>query len=396
MTVEPWPRAVETDVLVVGGGIFGAATAYHLARFGVDMVLVDRADPGAEASGGNAGSLHLQTSPSYLAGKSEEFRQGFAATLPFFVAAVEHWKALARELPRDIELTVKGGLMVAETEAQMRALHDKVETERAHGLDIHMLTVNDVRREAPYLGDAVIGAAFCPGEGKANPLAAVAGLLDGARSAGGRVMAQTEVTGIQSASHGWRVSTSRGAISCRRLVIAAGLWSEGLAAKLGVALPITHRPIHVNVTETCRPFIGHLVQHAELRLTLKQVRAGNVIVGGGWPATLDPEFARPAVLRESIQNSLWLAQHIVPKVGGLNLLRCWASRNAYTPDGKPILGPHPGAAGLYFAVCNTFGFTLGPLCGLLVAEAVTARHASLDLTPYSIARFARQSLIHRD
>ena len=387
MTAEHWPRALETDALVVGGGIFGAATAYHLARFGVEVVLVDRADPGAEASGGNAGSLHLQLSPSYFAGKSEAFRQGFAAMLPFFVAAVERWKALASELLRGIELTVKGGLMVAETDAQMRVLRGKVEMERAHGLDIHMLTADDVRREAPYLGDAVIGAAFCPGEGKANPLAAVTGLLDGARSAGARVMAEAEVTHVESVSGGWSVGTSRGGILCRRLIIAAGLWSEGLVAKLGIALPITHRPIHVNVTETCRPFIGHLIQHAELRLTLKQVGAGNIIVGGGWPATLDPEFARPAVLRESVQNSLWLAQHIVPRVGGLNLLRCWASRNSYTPDGKPILGAHPGAPGLYFAVCNTFGFTLGPLCGLLVAEAVAGRQQSFDLEPYSAARF---------
>lgn len=387
MTAEPWTRAVETDVLIVGGGIYGAATAYQLARFGVETILVDRADPGAEASGGNAGSLHLQLSPSFYAGKGDDWLRDFAGMLPFFAAAVGRWKELAGELPRDIELSVNGGLMVAETEPQMRVLRDKVAMERGHGLDIHMLSMSDVRGVAPYLGDAVIGAAYCPGEGKANPLNAVAGLLEGARSAGASVLARTEVLGFEAAPGGWTAGTNRGVINCRRIVIAAGLWSDGLAATVGVTLPISHRPIHVNVTETCGPFAGHLIQHAELRLTLKQAAAGNVIVGGGWPAGIDPDFARPAVLRESVQNSLWLAQHIVPKVGGLGLLRCWASRNLYIPDGKPVLGELPGAAGLYFAVCNSFGFTLGPLSGLLVAEAIAGRRPGHDLAPFSAARF---------
>jgi len=286
----------ESDVVVIGAGIYGCAAAYFLSRFGVNVIAVDAGDIGAGASGANAGNLHLQLSPFSHARKSPEWIAEFARTLPFFVEALELWKRLDGELDADIELRRTGGIMVAETDHQLRILHEKVVLERAHGLAVEMIDGAELRQLAPYIAGGVLGASICPGEGMANALLAVSGLADGARKAGARFMVNARVEGMESHSGGWRVDTTRGTIRGRCAVIAAGSSSGEVAAMAGVQLPLTHRDIQMVATEPCEPLIEQLLYHAESRLTLKQVANGNVLIGGGWEASRDPVFGRPAVL----------------------------------------------------------------------------------------------------
>jgi glycine/D-amino acid oxidase-like deaminating enzyme len=387
----------ETDVLVIGAGIYGCATAYFLARFGVNVLVIDADDIGSGASGANAGNLHLQLSPFSHAGKSPEWVAEFARMLPFFVNALTLWKRLDDELDCDIELRCPGGIMVAQTDQQMQILHEKVALERAQGLPIEMIGSAELHRLAPYIADHVLGASYCPDEGMANALLAVTRLADGAREAGAGFLLNARVRGVEQQVGGWRVDTSRGRIRCRRVVIAAGSSSAEIAAMAGVQLPLMHRVIQMVATEACEPFIDHLLYHAESRLTLKQVANGNVLIGGGWTASRDPVFGRSAVLSESLRGSLAVARSIVPRLAEISVIRSWAGPNIYTLDGRPILGAVPGYPGLFTAVCNTYGFTLGPLCGLLVAELVAERPVSFDLSSFSLSRFATaESSLHSE
>src|SRR5262249_1382666 len=176
----------EDEVVVIGAGIYGCATAYFLARFGVDVLVVDAGDIGAEASGANAGNLHLQLSPFSHATKSAEWVREFAAMLPFFRDALVLWKRLEKELDCEFGMRFPGGIMGAETAEQMRVLEEKVALEREHGLTTEMIDGAQLRAIAPYVADHVLGASYCPDEGVANALAAVAGLAEGARAAGAR------------------------------------------------------------------------------------------------------------------------------------------------------------------------------------------------------------------
>ena len=369
----------ETDVVVIGAGIYGCSTAYFLARLGVTTLVVDAGDIGAGASGANAGNLHLQLSPFSHAAESPAWMAEFARTLPFFIEALARWKRLAGELNGDIELRCPGGIMVAETEQQMRILHEKVALERLHGLNIEMLGAPELGRRAPYLAGHVLGASHCPGEGMANALTAVTALAEGARNAGAQFRLHARVEQIVASTAGWRVETSAGPIPCERVVIAAGSSSGDIAATAGLHLPLTHRMIQMIATEACDRFVEHLVYHAEERLTLKQVANGNVLVGGGWQASRDPVFDRPTVMAESLRGSLALAQRIVPQLGEASVIRTWAGPNIYTADGRPILGAVPGRPGLFTAVCNTYGFTLGPQCGWLVAAAIAGRATACEV-----------------
>jgi glycine/D-amino acid oxidase-like deaminating enzyme len=378
----------ETDVLVVGAGIYGCAVAYFLTHFGIDATVVDAGDIGAEASGANAGNLHLQLSPFSHADKSQAWLADFAGTLPFFTEAVSLWKRLGRELEIDIELRCPGGLMVAETEAQLDTLRNKVALERSHGLRIDMIDRAELRRLAPYLSPRLLGASYCPDEGMANALLAVVALADSARRGGARFYTGARVDSLTSGNGGWRVGTRRGTVLCRRVVIAAGSRAADVAALADGHLPMAHRVIQMIATEACTPFIDHLVYHAEERLTLKQVANGNILIGGGWTAARGGTFERPVVLGDSLRGSLQLAARVVPRLGSATVIRSWAGPNIYTPDGRPTLGPMPEQPGLFAAVCNTYGFTLGPLCGLLVAEMIAGRPTSFDVSSFAPGRFA--------
>jgi glycine/D-amino acid oxidase-like deaminating enzyme len=139
------------------------------------------------------------------------------------------------------------------------------------------------------------------------------------------------------------------------------------------------------VTEAAGPLISGLVAHADRHLTLKQAANGNLIIGGGWTATLDPVHRRPRQLRESLAGNLWVAQRVVPALRKMHVLRSWAAMNVNI-DGAPIVGEHPAMPGFFNAVSSN-GYTLGPLIGQITAELILRGHTDRDVAPFSIARF---------
>ena len=154
---------------------------------------------------------------------------------------------------------------------------------------------------------------------------------------------------------------------------------------LGVDIPVHGAPLQMIVTEPAEPVISRLVAHADRHLTLKQARNGAFIIGGGWTAALDPVRQHPRPLRESIEGNLWVAQHVVPGLRKLHVLRSWAAMNINI-DGAPILGEHPAVPG-FFACVTSNGYTLGPIMGRTTAAMILHGDAGRDVTPFSVARF---------
>ena len=377
-----------TDVLVVGGGLVGSALAYYLARAGVDVFLIERDDVNNAASGRNAGSLHVQLTSSYLVKEAPaDAERAVAAMIPVLVHSIATWRELSRELDCDVELNVGGGLMVAETDDEMRGLERKAAIERRAGLEVELLDADEVRAIAPYLGPSVIGAEFCALEGKVNPLPATPALARGAVRAGARIARHRTLTSFRRESDAIVAETDRGDIRCKRMVLAAGVWTDGILSRARARFPGIALPQHMNVSEPVEHFMDHLVQHAGGRLTLKQGSDGHVVIGGGRPAELDPVTGLPTVLRSSFEGNLEIALHVVPRLGHLRIIRTWAGVGFMT-DGPPVLGPVPGTEGLYVAVPAAAGCTSGPFSARLVADHLMGKPPALDLEPFSIERFA--------
>jgi glycine/D-amino acid oxidase-like deaminating enzyme len=195
------------------------------------------------------------------------------------------------------------------------------------------------------------------------------------------------VTRIERAGTGFLVHSASGSIRAGRAVLAAASGCRALAQSLGVTIAADPEPLHMNITEPAPTLIGHLVQHADRPITLKQFGTGQVVIGGGWPAHLVGERRHPTVRLASLIGNVALAQHIVPAILPLRIIRTWAGINT-TVDGAAVLGAVSSVPGLFIAIPGDAGYTLGPLSAMLVAETVLGRKPSEDLSSFSPDRFA--------
>ena len=381
----------ETDILIIGGGLAGTATAYFLARDGAEVTLVERSDLNTQASGSNAGSIHAQIPHEPFMIEGEDWARIFAPTIPLMLASIRLWQGLEAELGADLEFHLGGGLLVGESEAQLRDIERKARLERAQGLEVELLDAGELRRRAPYLSERMIGGAFCPTEGKANPLKVTPAFAAAARRHGAAIIAHCPVTALTREAGFYRAETGAGSIRARRVVNAAGAEAGQVSAMLGLTLPIQGHPIQVNVTEPVAPLVPHLVYFAGEKLTLKQAANGSFLIGGGWPARWSQRGVglwgkRPAVDLDSLRANLATAQRVVPALASVRLLRVWPAIVNGTADWKPILGEVPGLPGFFVNMFPWMGFTAGPISALITSELVLGRKPSMDIAAFSALR----------
>ncbi|MDO8209021.1 FAD-binding oxidoreductase [Conexibacter sp. CPCC 206217] len=367
----------ETDVLIVGGGIAGVALAYYLAGAGTEVVLVERDALNREASGTNAGSMHLQIAIHQLTSPDvSDALERLTEETRLAAEAFELWAGWERELDGPIGMHVTGGLMVAETPEQLALLRAKQPLEAAAGLETHVVEGEELRTLAPFLSERVTGATHAPAEGHVDALRAVPLLALRAVQRGARIRTSTAVTGIdcEGADGGgpFRVRTSAGTIRARRLVNAAGAWANQLAALAGGELPMIVQGLHVNVTEPRERFLKPLVQHIGRRLTLKQAYNGTFIIGGGWPSRAAAPPQRYTTMWQSAAGNADVAVSVVPALADVRLLRTWSGVIAWTPDVAPLLGESRRTPGLWTIVAGSSGYTMSPLFARMLAESMSA------------------------
>lgn len=372
----------QADVLVIGAGVIGAATSLYLGRAGADVLMVDRGLANGEASGSNAGSLHLQLLPF-------DFNESGGASpaaiaLPLQKLGLRLWQELQDELQTDFEMSIGGGLMLADNDSDLEFLRGKALLEKQFGVDSELLSAAETRNLFPGVAAHIAGAAFCAGEGKINPLTATSDLLRAAVKAGARLRERTAVFGIEYTGNEYRVLTGHGVIACKRIVNATGGWSADIAALLGSKLPVQTAPQQMLVTHPVDLKLPFLLSLARRHLTMKQTGNGNLLIGGGWPAGYDVS-GRSVTLPESIAGNLWVAKRIMPAVGRLQLIRSWATTGVMI-DGAPIIGELPGQPGFYNVV-GANGYTMGPALGKIMADLLLTGGTPIDIAPFSVERF---------
>ncbi len=367
ITAVPATLPDDAEVLVIGGGIIGLACALFLARDGVDVVLADRGEPGLAASTANAGSLHIQLVPYvYAAGNGGPM----AEALPLGPASVALWREIARDANESLGLRTEGGLVLAETAAELDLLRSKAAFERSRGIPSEVIGAADLARIAPGLDGHFIGAAFCPSEGQGDPLRGTAALLALARRAGVRVVPGLEVTGLAPGASGWRIETSAGVMHAGQVVNAAGAQAQRIGALADVDVPMHALVQQVIATEAAPPMLRQLVAWTGRHLSLKQGDGGHMLIGGGWPGAIDANGAT-RVLRASLEGNLALAGRALPGLRSVHVIRAWTGLAPHL-DRAPVISTTPGAPGLWHAVTGN-GYTLGPVIGRMMADAVRGR-----------------------
>lgn len=374
------------EYIVVGGGITGASAAYYLSKSGADVALLEKSDLNTQASGRNAGSLHGQIQFEPFEQLGIDWAKSFLPALSFLADSVKVWSTLSGELDTDLETSFHGGIMVAETEEDLRRLHTKVVLEKSVGIDSALLNKDELHAKAPYVSKKMIGAAFCPIEGKANPLLATPAFARQARINGAAIRTGVELLHAQKQGGGFSLTTSEGEYLCKKLVLTSGEALSKLSQSPGVTLPIVDGPVQVSVTEQLEKFVNYLFYFTGGKLTLKQAKSGSLLIGGGWPALVDKN-GLASLSPESLRSNLGVALKVVPALSSVKVIRTWIGVGNETPDHRPILGQIPGTPGAFFGIFPAMGFSAGPLMGQTLSELALTDKASRDLSKFALERF---------
>jgi sarcosine oxidase subunit beta len=372
----------QTDVVVIGGGISGAAAAYELARSGAKVALLEKGQLASMASGWT------------LAGVRQSGRH--PAELPLAQAAVARWAELARELDADVEYRREGNLRLARTPEDAPVIQSIVAEQQALGLDLVFLSDNTAVREvAPALAETVLAASFCPTDGHANPVAAVQAFAAAAQRHGAEIRTETSATAITVAGGKVQgVHTDDGTIAADAVVVAAGVYTPRLCAPLGLDLPIEIGHVSVVQTVAVPPLITQVLGVASADLALRQEIGGRVrFTGGGtpWPHELDAladgndPVMPPAA---HVAAALSRATEVLPALAAAPLARVWGGLLDMTPDALPVIERVPEVEGLVVvAGFSGHGFCLGPVTGEIVRDLVQRGTTAYPISPFRSGRF---------
>lgn len=358
------------DVIVVGGGIVGCATAYYLAREGLQPLLLERATTATEASGANAGMV------GPIAGLE-------SGTMDFLLPSLDLlWRA-TDELDQGFDLIQQGHLRLAADETDLAKLRHFVEAAEAAGIQAERLDGLATRALEPILSDRVIGSVHVPAGGQLDPVLATRAFELTARRLGARIETGVEVTGLETS--GGRVvgvRTAEGVRSADGVVLAAGAWSAALAGTVGVEVPVRPGKGQMFATEPLPRLTGRVLRGPIVGM--RQNRIGEVISG----STVEYVGFDKEVHSETIAEHHRLMSEIVPALKDARIGRTWAGLRPMTPDSLPIIGPAPGVDGLWLAAGHSrTGMSYGPGTGRAVADLIVHGRSSLPLERFALDRF---------
>jgi len=373
-------RMIESETVVVGGGIAGASAAYHLAAHGRRVVLLERGEVSSAASGQNMGGI-------------ESIGRGDAPDLQAHLTAgsLELFETVQTDLGEDIELRRSGGIQVIHTAEQHEYERERVEGLRKRGHVVELLSIREARSIEPALSPALLGAMYSTLRSQADPVKATQAFARLAERRGARVLTGHDVSGITARpAGGYLLRTSQGEVAAGALVIAAGAWCGPLGAMLDLDIPIVPVRGQMWATAPTTPRVFQTISAAESAMAWhrdgggappnlthrdgrrvtrhlygRQRRNGEIIFGGdrellGFATTPDPR---------GIEVNRDHAVSVLPFLAGLPIARTWAGLMPFPLDGKPLIGRIPGRENLWIVSgLASSGFGRGPMAGKLLAD----------------------------
>jgi glycine/D-amino acid oxidase-like deaminating enzyme len=375
------------DVVIVGAGMVGAACAYYAAAAGLSVAVVDRGHVAGGTTGAGEGNLLVSDKQA-------------GPELDLALLSLRLWHDLAQELPGVLEYEPKGGLVVAASEAGMRALRGFAAEQRASAVDAEEVAAERLREVEPQLADGLAGGVRYPQDAQVQPALAAAWLLRSACRAGADLFLGVEVTGMLLAPDGAvrGVRTDRaGDLGGGAVVNAAGTWGGRVAELARVTLPVLPRRGFILVTEPLPPLVRHKVYAADYvadvssgsadlqsSAVVEGTCAGPVLVGASRERVgFDRSPSVPVLRRLAAQ-----AVALFPVLAGVQVIRSYRGFRPYLPDHLPAIGPDPRAPGLFHACGHEgAGIGLAPATGLLVAQQLTGGPTATDASAFRPERF---------
>ena len=371
----------KASVVVVGGGVVGLSTAYHLAAAGVrDVVLLEKAELGSGSTCRAAGGVRAQFSD--------------VVNIQLGQRSLRTFETFRETFGQEIDLHQVGYLFLLDDPAHVAAFEANVALQNELGVDSRMIDVAEAKRLSPLIEtDGLLAAAWGPADGHCTPESVVLGYAGAARRAGARLLRGVEVTAVDRHGDEIRaVHTSAGVIRTDTVVCAAGPYSASIGDMVGVDLPVEPLRRQIITTGPAPEITGTVPFTIDFSTSLYFHREGAGLLVG----MSDPDEAPGFTLSRGDE---WLPrlgdaiERRAPYIGELGVAHGWAGLYEMTPDHNAIIGEAQGVSRFLYATgFSGHGFLMGPAVGEVVRDLYLGRPPVVDVTALDVARFARTGL----
>jgi sarcosine oxidase subunit beta len=372
------------DVIIVGGGFMGAATAFFLRKRGVSVILLERGLIGQQASGVNFGNVRRQ---------GRAFEQ-----LPLSQRSHALWGKLKELIGEDVEFLVSGNMRAGYRPEHVERMENYARDAKLHGLELELISGRRMREMFPYLGSNILMTSYLASDGHANPRLAAPAFGRAALREGAQVFENTEIVNVEKDGEDFRVTAADGRVFRAPAVqVSAGAWADRISATFGEPVPMQAKGPQMCVTEpvpyAIGPAIGVPTTIKEEVVYFRQVKRGNIVVGGGGHEPVDLDLRRAHVHPHRTLMTLAQLPRVIPAFNRLSIIRVWSGIEGYMQDERPVMGPSARVPGLFYAFgFSGHGFQLGPGVGDVMAELIDTGATSTPIEHYHIGRFAQPAL----
>ena len=373
------------DVVIVGGGSHGLATAYYLAkRHGVrDVCILEKSYIGSGASGRNTTIIR------------SNYRTPEGAA--FYSASVRLYEKLSADLDFNLMFSQHGHLTLAHSDRGLVVSQERAEVNKLLGIDSEVIGPDRVKELCPELDVSdkpaypILGALYHPPGGIIRHDAVVWGYARAADRLGVEIHPHTEVTGFdRSGDRITAVETTRGRIECGQVVSATAGWSSLVGGLADLRLPITTHILQAFVTEPVKPFLDVIIVSSQLHVYVSQTDRGEFLIG----AEIEPYTTyKSAGTLSFLEYSARHVLELFPQLERMKVLRTWTGLCDLSPDYSPILGK-TGIDNFHVSAgWGTYGFKAAPIVGVTMAELVASGKTPDLIAPFALERFHTDTLV---
>jgi sarcosine oxidase subunit beta len=371
------------DVVVVGAGSHGLATAYYLAKnHGItDVAVLEKSYIGSGAAGRNTTIIRA----NYRTPEGAEF----------YRESVKLYEGLSADLDFNLLFSQQGHLTLAHSDRAMITMTERAEVNRLLGIDSRVIYPNEIAKLCPEMDLSqdvtwpVMGALYHPPGGIIRHDAVVWGYARGADRRGVEIHPYTEVTGIERSNGRVRgVQTNRGDIACDTVISCTAGWSTLVADLADVPLPITTHILQAFVTEPVKPFLDVIVVSSQMHIYVSQTDRGEFLIG----AEIEPYTTYKGI--GTFPFLEYSAKHVLelfPQLEQAKILRSWTGLCDLSPDYSPILGVTEVDGFLVSCGWGTYGFKAAPIVGTTLAELVATKQTPALIAPFALERFYKDT-----
>ncbi|WP_421867022.1 NAD(P)/FAD-dependent oxidoreductase [Motiliproteus sp.] len=371
---------MKPEVLIIGGGIQGCSTAYHLAKQGVSVTVLEKDWVSRHASGVNAGGVRLL-------GRH-------VAEVPLSKASMQRWQQLDDELDADTGFRRRSLINIAADEADMQTLQTR--QQQMHELGFfheQILDQRELRERLPQVAEHCVGGVVSEQDGYAIPYQSTNAFRHAAVRLGARFVEGCQVQSLRQVGGSWLVETNQGRFEAGRLLNCAGAWADKVSVMIGDNVPMSYSAPMLMITTRMPHFATPVVGAVSRPLSFKQFENGTVLIGGGAKGFADRDNNRTRLDYAKLAAGARNATEFFPIMKTASVNRMWAGLEAYLPDNLPVLGAAVNAANAWHAFgFSAHGFQLGPIVGEIMAGLITGNESRFDLTPFRVDRFERKVL----